>query len=288
MAQRRMFSLKVIDTDLFLDMPLSTQCLYFHLSIRADDDGFIGNHKKIMRMIGSSDDDMRILIAKQLIIPFDTGVCVIKHWRVHNYIQKDRYNPTFYKAEKAQIVANNNVYEKIDYIDTKCIHDVSNKDTQVRLGKDRIELGKDNIDIYTENESLDNYVNESNKLKEFRILYEKNIGLINGITAEYLIELSETIEVDLFKRAIEIATDKGKCSLGYIKGIIKQWLDVNIKTLEQLEAYKLQQKSKQKDVKTNGSSTRRTKQFEQQIPADDEKDEEYYRLLEECERLSRE
>lgn len=119
-------------------------------------------------------------------------------------------------------------------------------------------------------------------------MYEQNIGLINGIVAEWLFEISELIDYELFKRAIEIATDSGKCSLGYIKGIIKQWLDVNIKTLEQLEAYKLQQKSKQKDVKTNGSSTRRTKQFEQQIPADDEKDEEYYRLLEECERLSRE
>ena len=129
--------------------------------------------------------------------------------------------------------------------------------------------------------------NTPNKLKEFRILYEQNIGLINGITAEYLIDLSETIDVNLFKRAIEIATDKGKCNLGYIKGIIKQWLDINIKTLEQLEAYKLQQ-HKKKGVKTNGSSTKRTKQFEQQIPADDEKDEEYYRLLRECERLSRE
>ena len=94
--------------------------------------------------------------------------------------------------------------------------------------------------------------NSPNKLKEFRILYEQNIGLINGITAEYLIELSETIEVGLFKRAIEIATDSGKCSLGYIKGIIKQWLDKNIKTLEQLEAYKLQQEqSKQKGVKSD-------------------------------------
>ena len=130
--------------------------------------------------------------------------------------------------------------------------------------------------------------NSPNKLKEFRILYEQNIGLINGITAEYLIELSETIDVNLFKRAIEIATDKGKCSLGYVKGIIKQWLDVNIKTLEQLEAYKLQQQSKQKDVKSNGSSTKCTKQFEPQISNDDEKDEEYYRLLAECERLSRE
>ena len=149
------------------------------------------------------------------------------------------------------------------------------------------ELEKD-IDIHTDKEKEDKYVDKSD-LKTFKNLYEQNIGLINGITAEYLIELSETIDVNLFKRAIEIATDKGKCNLGYIKGIIKQWLDANIRTLEQLEAYKLQQEqSKQKGVKTNGSSTRRTKQFEQQIPADDEKDEEYYRLLEECERLSRE
>lgn len=150
---------------------------------------------------------------------------------------------------------------------------------------------EDNNTIFNNTNNISKYIdkeNSSNKLKEFSSLYEKNIGLINGITAEYLIELSETIEVGLFKRAIEIATDSGKCSLGYIKGIIKQWLDKNIKTLEQLEAYKLQQQSKQKGVKTNGSSTKRTKQFEQQIPADDEKDEEYYRLLRECERLSRE
>ena len=147
------------------------------------------------------------------------------------------------------------------------------------------EIEKD-IDIHKDKE--DKYVGKSD-LKSFRILYEQNIGLINGLTAEYLIYLSETIDVDLFKRAIEIATDNGKCSLGYIKGIIKQWLDANIKTLEQLEAYKLQQgQSKQRGVKTNGNSSKRTKQFEQQIPDDDEKDEEYYRLLRECERLSRE
>ena len=149
------------------------------------------------------------------------------------------------------------------------------------------ELEKD-IDIHTDKEKEEKYVDKSD-LKTFKNLYEQNIGLINGITAEYLIELSETIDVNLFKRAIEIATDKGKCNLGYIKGIIKQWLDANIRTLEQLEAYKLQQEqSKQKGVKTNGSSTKRTKQFEQQIPVYDEKDEEYYRLLKECERLSRE
>ena len=152
-------------------------------------------------------------------------------------------------------------------------------------GQCPIEIEKD-IDIHKDKE--DKYVGKSD-LKSFRILYEQNIGLINGLTAEYLIYLSETIDVDLFKRAIEIATDNGKCSLGYIKGIIKQWLDANIKTLEQLEAYKLQQgQSKQRGVKTNGNSSKRTKQFEQQIQVDDGKDEEYYRLLAECEQLSRE
>lgn len=160
-------------------------------------------------------------------------------------------------------------------------------------GQCPIEIEKD-IDIEKELEKdihkdkKDKYVGKSD-LKTFRILYEQNIGLINGLTAEYLIYLSETIDVDLFKRAIEIATDNGKCSLGYIKGIIKQWLDANIKTLEQLEAYKLQQgQSKQRGVKTNGNSSKRTKQFEQQIQVDDGKDEEYYRLLAECEQLSRE
>ena len=114
------------------------------------------------------------------------------------------------------------------------------------LNSNSINNNSSKISKYIDKES------SPNKLKEFRILYEQNIGLINGITAEYLIELSETIDVNLFKRAIEIATDKGKCSLGYIKGIIKQWLDVNIKTLEQLESYKLQQEqSKQKGVKSD-------------------------------------
>lgn len=191
----------------------------------------------------------------------------------------------------------NNVYEIIlDKRDIQCPNfkdtenqDTQNKDTLCPDFKDT--QNKDNNSNSINSNSINNskYIdkeNKPNKLKEFRILYEQNIGLINGITAEYLIELSEIIDVNLFKKSIEIATDKGKCNLGYIKGIIKQWLDANIKTLEQLEAYKLQQQSK-KDVKNNGSSSKRTNQFEQQIPDDDEKDEEYYRLLAECERLSR-
>ena len=142
MAERRMFAKTIIDSDAFLDMPLSTQALYFHLSMRADDDGFINNPKKIQRMIGGTDDDLKLLVAKNFIIPFESGVVVIKHWKIHNYIQKDRYKETVYKEEKAFLVTkDNNAYT----LDTECIHNGYSLETQDRLGKskDRIELGKD-------------------------------------------------------------------------------------------------------------------------------------------------
>lgn len=142
MAERRMFAKTIIDSDAFLDMPLSTQALYFHLSMRADDDGFINNPKKIQRMIGGTDDDIKLLIAKNFIIPFESGVVVIKHWKIHNYIQKDRYKETVYKEEKAFLITkDNNAYS----LDTECIQNGYSLETQDRLGKskDRIELGKD-------------------------------------------------------------------------------------------------------------------------------------------------
>lgn len=148
MAERRMFSKAIIDSDVFLDMPLSSQALYFHLSMRADDDGFINNPRKIQRSIGATDDDLKLLIVKQFTIPFDSGVLVIKHWRLHNYIQKDRYKPTIYQDEKSQLnIESNGIYENasapVSKSDTDCIQDVYSLDTQVRLGKDRLELGKD-------------------------------------------------------------------------------------------------------------------------------------------------
>jgi len=131
MAQRRMFAKTIIDSDSFLDMPLSTQSLYFHLSMRADDDGFINNPKKIQRMIGASDDDFRLLIHKNFLIPFESGIVVIKHWKIHNYIQNDRYKETVYLEEKNQLkLKENNSYtlnlNEVSEMDTKCIQGVSN------------------------------------------------------------------------------------------------------------------------------------------------------------------
>ena len=98
-----MFTMKIVDSDAFLDMPLSTQCLYFHLNMRADDDGFVGNPKRIMRMIGANDDDLKILLAKRFLIIFNDSVVVIKHWWMHNTLAKDRYHKTSYTDEKAQL-----------------------------------------------------------------------------------------------------------------------------------------------------------------------------------------
>ena len=103
MAQKRMFAMKIVDSDAFLDMPLSTQCLYFHLNMRADDDGFVGNPKKIMRMIGASDDDFKILLAKKFLLIFENNVIVIKHWWMNNTLRKDCYHETSYLDEKNQL-----------------------------------------------------------------------------------------------------------------------------------------------------------------------------------------
>ena len=103
MAQRRMFNKAITNNDNFLEMPSSSQNLYVHLSMNADDDGFIDNWKSIMRMTRNNDDDMKILIAKQYVIPFESGVIAIKHWKLNNYLQKDRYTPTIYQQEIQQL-----------------------------------------------------------------------------------------------------------------------------------------------------------------------------------------
>ena len=121
MAERRMFAKSIIDSDAFLDMPLSTQALYFHLSMRADDEGFVGNPKKIQRMIGASDDDCRILAAKRFILTFQSGIIVIKHWRIHNYIRDDRLHKSTYVEEKATL----SLDEKGSYTERSCQSTVS-------------------------------------------------------------------------------------------------------------------------------------------------------------------
>ena len=147
MAERRMFAKTIIDSDAFLDMPITSQLLYFHLSMRADDDGFVNKPKSIMRMIGCKDDDLMLLFGKKFLIPFESGVVVIKHWKIHNYIRRDTYTETKYKEEKATLeMDENNAYRLVGSDPLQlCDESVTGTSTQDRLGKDR--LGKVSIDI---------------------------------------------------------------------------------------------------------------------------------------------
>ena len=134
MAERRMFARTIIDSDAFLDMPTATQCLYFHLGMRADDDGVVNNPKSIMRICGARDDDMNLLIAKKFILVLENQIIVIKHWKINNYIQKDRYKASKYTdlINEKLICDTNGAYTTSD---TKCIQDVYEVDTQVSIGK---------------------------------------------------------------------------------------------------------------------------------------------------------
>lgn len=149
MAERRMFAKTIIDSDAFLDMPLSTQALYFHLSMRADDDGFINNPRKIQRMIGASDDDLKMLVVKRFIIPFESGIVVIKHWKIHNYIRGDRKKPSVYPEEMALLAEKDNGAYTLKDDDNDLTDKCPSTDGQLtdkcqhRLGKDRI--GKDRL-----------------------------------------------------------------------------------------------------------------------------------------------
>ncbi len=158
-----MFSLKIVDTDAFLEMPQTSQLLYFHLSMRADDDGFVANPKKIMRAVGSQEDDYKVLLARRFIISFESGVCVIKHWRIHNYIQIDRYSETHYQEEKNTLeIKENGAY-------TDRIQNVSILDTQ-----DRIELGKDRLGKSTYGEFEKVRLTEEEYKKLIELMGEKN------------------------------------------------------------------------------------------------------------------
>jgi hypothetical protein len=137
MAEKRMFAKTIIDSDAFLDMPVTAQLLYFHLSMRADDDGFVNKPKAIMRLTGCKDDDLKILFAKKFLIPFDSGVVVIKHWRIHNYIRKDTYTETKYKEEKDQLeMDENNAYRLVGATPLQLSDGyVTGASTQVSIGK---------------------------------------------------------------------------------------------------------------------------------------------------------
>lgn len=183
-----MFSKKITDTDKFLDMPLSTQALYFHLNMDGDDDGFVGNPKTIKKKIGANDNDLDLLVVKQFIIPFESGVVVIKDWRIHNTLQNDRYKPTIYSDEKKQL-------------ETGCFQNVSSLEPQHNLTKHNITEQRKDImsDKSDDVKTVIDYLNQKNGTS-YRASSKKNKSLINA-------RFSEGYSVDDFKKVIDIKSN---------------------------------------------------------------------------------
>lgn len=247
MAEKRMFSKTIIDSDAFLDMPLSSQALYFHLSMRADDDGFVNNPKKIQRIIGCGDDDLKLLMAKKFLIPFESGIVVIKHWRIHNYIRNDRYKETNYIEEKSMLgieknkayslLSENNDCTPLISTSTNGIPMVGKRDTQNRLDKNRldknredknreeetsIEKNRDDV-ICSSPPYKDSYkpINNTQVFKHF----EKCGFIVTGILIEQIAADIEIYSAQWMMDAASEAVQRGKINnYKYVLGILQNWM----------------------------------------------------------------
>lgn len=221
MAKKRMLSEAILNSDAFMDMPLSAQMLYVHLNMRADDDGFVASPKRIRMLIGAGEDDMKLLIAKRFILVFQSGVIVIKHWRLHNYIKNDRYKPTLYQEEKKLLsVKKNGVYTDRPLLpeempaprgisdgtkmEPECIQNGTTLEPQVRLGKDRLELGKVSLELDKDNinNNLCDDVDTRAGVEAVRKYFDErslNPNIFFGTTETLMSEVS-SITTEIFRR----------------------------------------------------------------------------------------
>ena len=281
MAQRRMFSRKITDTDKFIEMPATTQNLYFHLNMNADDEGFVDRVSIIQRMIGASGDDLKLLIAKGFVIPFESGVVVIRHWRIHNYIQADRFQPTIHQNEKSQIEYDETKTANIKRLG-ECIQNVYKADTQVRLGKDRLELelDKDRLDHHLDQ-------NDDDKNLVFKKLKEAFGEMsVNGTMVEEVERLLKQYGQELVVLALDKTILNAGKSLRYTMSILQHWDGQGLRTTEQIrvadEEYERKKSNKtQVDPYGNIPSWSNLRPENQKEPEPEMSDEEYERRLKE-------
>ena len=217
MAQKRMFDKTITNNDNFLEMPDSTQNLYFHLSMEADDDGFVDNWKSIMRMTGKKEDDLKLLIAKKFIIPFETGVIVIKHWRINNYLRKDRYHQTKYLKEKSLLtIEENEEYE---------------------LKKDfGIPIGNREENSIEENSIEENSIKEcigQNKQDTIFDFLQEELG--RTLSSTEIEKVKEWEDNELTRYAVKVAILNGAYTINYIDAIIYNWQKLGIKSVSQAQ-----------------------------------------------------
>lgn len=264
MAQRRMFSKDVVDSDKFLDMPPTTQNLYFHLGIHADDDGFVASPQKIKRAVSASDDDLRTLEIQKFIIPFNSGIIVIADWLLNNQIRKDRYTETIYKSEKKQIILTDE--GRYEHAEQPNIEPSSSGNQMATSGKPsdnqmatsgqpsgnqvatQYSIEQDSIGQFSkekdsqeqdsiEQGSLD-YGGAEAMLSAAYVHYESTFGKLGEIDKKSLLSLRERYGELLLGYAITKACRKGdeiQSPLAYITSILKEWKNKGFQTIDDIE-----------------------------------------------------
>ena len=244
-----MFSKDITSSDLFVDMPASSQLLYFQLGMEADDEGFIGNAKMLSRAYGANNDDLKLLQAKGFIIIFESGVTVVRDWNINNQIRKDRFKPTIYQNEKSLLsVSPTGSYQLVNQMTTTWQPDDNQMTTtwqpddnqlgnhlatQYRIGKDskgKVRLGKESVVEKASNQPETN-------LGDISDYFQQEIGLLSPNQFEQLSDYLEidNFEVDVIKRAIDKAANSAKRSFGYVNGILRGWKQNGIKTIAQVD-----------------------------------------------------
>jgi len=206
MAEKRMFTKRVTNSDEFLSMPNSTQNLYFHLNMEADDEGFVNSPKRIMRTILSSEDDLNLLLMKRFVIGFKSGVIVIKHWKMHNTLRKDRFKPTDYHEEKALLIEKDNgVYTEcqpsVNQVSTNGMHSID-KCSVVEVSIDKVSkelVENKTLDITVIKEIID-YLNK---------ICERSYRSSTGKTKQLIkSRINEGFTIDDFKKVIDIKNEQ--------------------------------------------------------------------------------
>ena len=241
MAEKRMFAKSIIDSDLFLDMPPTTQNLYFHLAMRADDEGFIDNAKRIMRDVRASDTDMRMLIRNKYIIPFESGVIVITHWRLHNWIRKERIRPTEYSDEKALLELDKSgkyklKQDNVSQLSASCqpvvsqTSDTCQTDDCQLSAKCQSSIEENRVDKYrysssSSSDALTRDDHDNGDFKKVVRFFEENFGTVSGYAAEVLDSLIKDYSAEWVMHGMETCVKAGrqKCNIKYLEGVLKGW-----------------------------------------------------------------
>lgn len=239
MARKRMFDLEVVDTDLFLEMPQSTQNLYFHLGMRADDDGFVSNPKKIIRTIGANEDDLKILFSKQFVIPFESGIVVIRHWKLNNYLRKDRHTDTIYKEEKKQLIEDENGVYKLS-----TTVGIPNDNQDTTNGLHSIEENrKEEISIEkNSSSSVNNLYNP--EVEELQKIMIETIGTTNINNTKECIDYLEKLPLELIEYALRKTARIEHPSWQYTIPILDSYITKGFKSIEEVKADDLKHRTR--------------------------------------------